>query len=248
MKIQKFRDLTFVDINEEQLMVVSCDSSGGIGNKEMDIVKTSPEILGYYTTGVALSEILAVGAEPVTIVNTLSVEMDNTGMQIIEGIKKAISPLNLPDDIVVTGSTEENFPICQTGMGITIIGIINKNQWIRPSTEKGDLCVIVGIPKVGNEVLEDKGRQILSISTLLELVKGCNVQEIIPVGSKGILFEAKEMARTNNLNLVLDKEIFIDLHKSAGPATCAVVSINKDEYEDLRKTCPIPVVKIGEYV
>ena len=34
MKIRKHRDLTLIDINKDQILVVSCDSSGGIGNKE----------------------------------------------------------------------------------------------------------------------------------------------------------------------------------------------------------------------
>ncbi len=35
-------------------------------------------------------ELLAFGAKPITIVNTLSVEMEDTGLRIIEGIKKRL--------------------------------------------------------------------------------------------------------------------------------------------------------------
>ena len=34
--------------------------------------------------------------------------------------------LKLAIDKIITGSTEENIPVCQTAMGMTIIGIINK--------------------------------------------------------------------------------------------------------------------------
>ena len=47
MKISKFRDLTFIDINQNQTIVIACDSSGAIGNKERDLVKVDPEILGF---------------------------------------------------------------------------------------------------------------------------------------------------------------------------------------------------------
>ncbi len=33
MEIKKHRDLTLIDINKEQFIVISCDSLGGIGNK-----------------------------------------------------------------------------------------------------------------------------------------------------------------------------------------------------------------------
>ncbi len=165
MKARRFRDLTFVEINDEQLLVISCDSSGAIGSKENDIVKVSPDILGYFTTNVALCEILSVGGDPFVIVNTLSVEMNDTGSKIIEGIKRAIEPI--PNkDIIITGSTEENFPVIQTGMGITVIGIINTKDWVMPMTKKGAIALVVGVPKVGEEVIADNGKEIFSLKLL----------------------------------------------------------------------------------
>lgn len=247
MKISKFRDLTLIDINDEQIMVIACDSAGGIGSKEKDVVKVAPEIVGYFTAQVALMEILAIGAKPITIVNTLSVEMNDTGKRIIEGIRRAIEPLNLSDTEILTGSTEENFPSCQTGMGLTIIGIIDKKNWIRPKAKANSLAVVVGIPKVGNEVKEDKGREVLSIPHLLELKSNPNIYEILPVGSKGILYELKEMVRTNNLSYRLDSEIPLDLNRSAGPATCAIISIEEKNYDSLKKSFTIPVNRIGKF-
>ncbi|KPU27728.1 selenophosphate synthase [Caloranaerobacter sp. TR13] len=247
MKVRKFRDLTFIEINEEQLLVIACDSSGAIGSKENDIVKVSPDILGYFTTNVALYEILSVGAEPLTIVNTLTVEMNDTGNKIIEGIKKAIEPLSASKDIIITGSTEENFPVCQTGMGITVIGIINTNNWTMPMTKKGAIALVVGLPKLGQEVIADNGKEIFSLKILLELKKYSFIQEILPVGSKGILFELKEMARTNDLDLCIFSDIKVDLYKSAGPATCAIVSIEEEYFDILKDKCPIPINKVAKF-
>lgn len=248
MKIFKFRDVTLIDINEEQLMVISCDSSGGIGNKEKDVVKVEPEVLGYFTTQVALMEILAIGAMPITIVNALSVEMNDTGEKIIKGVKKALEPLKFPEAEIITGSTEENIPVCQTAMGITAIGLIDKKNWKKPKTIENSLAVIVGIPKVGYEVLEDRGREILSINHLLELKSNPSIYEILPVGSKGILYELKEMSRTNNLAYCLDDNIRLDLYKSAGPATCAIISIAEEEYDNFKNNISIPVNKIGKWI
>lgn len=241
----KFRDLTVVDITPEYRMVISCDSSGGIGNKENDIIKTDPETVGYFATQVALMELLATGATPITIVNTLGVEMDKTGQQIMQGIKKALQPLKLEDNIVITGSTEENIPVSQTSMGVTIIGKTEKNKWRQKKAKKRDLVVAIGVPKVGNEVLDDNEEQTMSISILLDLLKKPYVNDILPVGSKGIAYEVEEMASTSNLKCNIYGEVNIDLYKSAGPATCAIVAIDREGYEDLQKSVSIPVNFIG---
>lgn len=247
MKIRKHRDLTLIDINDDQILVVSCDSSGGIGNKENDVVKTPPEIVGQLTTQVALMEILAFGANPITVVDTLSVEMEDTGRRILVGIKKALEPLDFDFDNVMTGSTEENFPVTVTGIGITIIGIINKANWERPRTEKGLIAAVVGLPKVGDEVLANKD-SIMDIQKLLDLKTKDYIKEILPVGSKGVLYELEQMAETNNIRLSLEDMKTIDLSKSAGPSTCVIVSMEEGEYERFKKEFSIPVNRVGRFI
>lgn len=247
MKITKFRDISLIDIGGNKLLAIACDSCGGIGNKEKDIIKISPEEVGYYTVCVALSEILAIGAKPITIVNTLCVEMNDTGKKIIEGIKKAVKPLYLNDENIITGSTEENFNVCQTGIGITVLGEISKEKFKRIKTKKNSSIVIVGIPKVGSEVIEDGGKEILTLEKLLKLTEQPYVNEILPVGSKGILYEAKEMAKSNNLSFILEENINIDINKSAGPATCAVVSIKEEDLQILKEYIDLPINIIGKF-
>lgn len=248
MKISKYRDLTIVDINEEQFLVVSCDSSGGIGNKENDIVKVLPEVVGYYATQVALMEILSFGARPITIINTLSVEMNDTGKRIINGIEKALEPLNFDMSNLITGSTEENIPVVQTGMGITILGLVNKKKWTKSTTQAGLVSAVVGLPKVGDEVVEDDNKTIMDIARLLELKEKDYIKEILPVGSKGVLYELEQIVKTNNINCKLENDIYIDLKKSAGPSTCVIISIEEDKYKKLKYSFPIPVNKIGKFV
>lgn len=243
----KFRDLTIVDITSEYRMVISCDSSGGIGDKERDVVNVDPEILGYLMTQGPLMELLATGAKVLTVVNTLGVEMEETGQKINKGIKRALEPLNLKDDIVITGSTEENIAVCQTSMGITIIGMIEKSKWRLKKAGINDLAIVIGIPKVGQEVLDDKGRETMSVALLLELLKKPYVKEILPVGSKGIAYEIKEMASTSCLNYNMYDNADIDLHKSAGPSTCVIIAIDQDGYEDLKKSICIPVNLVGSF-
>lgn len=244
---RKHRDLSFIDLNSEDMLVIACDSCGGVGDKEKDIVKVKPEIVGYYTAQVALMEVLAIGAKPMVLVNNLSVEMANTGKEILKGINKVLASLNLERDIIITGSTEENFPMCQTAMGVTVIGNVHKSTWTLPKTIEGNLAVVVGIPKVGEEVLLDFGRETISVSVLEELVRNKNVNEIVPVGSKGILYELSEMAETNGLHYVLIGTADIDLTKSAGPSTCAIISINQEDLHQLKEEISLPINVIGKF-
>ncbi|AEX86037.1 selenophosphate synthase-like enzyme [Marinitoga piezophila KA3] len=242
MKIKKFRDLTIIDMENKKL-VIACDSSGAVGDKEFDIVKTEPEIVGYYATHVAMAEIISYGAKPIVVVNTLSVEMNNTGKKIINGIKKLLKEINIEENII-TGSTEENFPTVQTGIGVTIIGITNKG--IEFVSNKNDYCVAIGIPRVGEEVL--KSRDIVTIKDILKIRNLEFVHEMIPVGSKGITHEIKEIEKSGKYKFVFNKNIKIDLSKSAGPSTCVLVTLKKENIPELKKAISLPVVEIGKLV
>ncbi|NBI06482.1 AIR synthase related protein [Senegalia massiliensis] len=246
MNSTQFRDLTFIDINENDKLIISCDSAGGIGNKEKDIVKTYPETLGYLTLHVVLSELFSIGAKPISIINTLSVEMNPTGNIILNGIKNLLRELNLDEDILVTGSTEENFPTVQTGIGLTAIGLVDKRNFKMPYTPKNSLIAVVGIPKVGNEILEDNG-EIISIKNIIDLKQKDYIHEILPVGSQGILKEIEEMAKTNDLDYSIDESVDIDLYKSAGTSTCIIVSIDHKDYETLKNDIDKPVFKVGKF-
>lgn len=247
MKVRKHRDLTLIDINDNQTLVISCDSSGGIGDKANDLVKTSPEIVGYFGAQVAMMELISYGASPISIVDTLSVEMEPTGRRIIAGIKQAVEPLNFDMENILTGSTEENFPVTVTGVGITVIGIINKKDFILPKTQAGLIGAIVGLPKVGDEILEDKA-DIMNLEELLSLKEKSYIKEILPVGSKGILYEIQEMARTNKINISLEAGIRSDIYKSAGPSTCAIVSLEEEKLETLKKDSSLAIEKIGRFI
>lgn len=244
MKIERFRDLTLIDLDEEKYLVVACDSCGGVGSKEFDVLKAEAEIVGYYTAYVPLAEVISIKAQPITIIDTLSVEMEPYGLKIIDGIKKLANEANL-DVSIINGSTEENFKTEQTGIGVTVIGYLLKNDFpIR--TKEGDIALIVGLPKVGQEVLEDKD-EILTIKKLIEIRELNYIKEILPVGSKGIYHELKEIEKSNNLKLDFNHFIDIDLKKSGGPSTCAIVTIEEKYLKEFRKRVSIPINVLGRF-
>ncbi len=245
MKVFRHRDLSIIDLNNKQRLVISCDSAGGIGDKEYDVVKTTPEIIGYYTTNVALMELISYGAKPISLVNNLSVEMDPAGRGIIRGIEKALEPIKFDSENFITGSTEENIPVTLTGLGITIIGIVDLSTWKEPRSYSGDLLAVVGIPKLGDEVLADEEKTIMNIERTLRLKKLDYINEILPVGSKGIRYELGELAKTNNLNFELKDNIDINIDVTAGPATCVIVSLDNEKLDSLKKDIDIPVNVLG---
>ncbi|MCT4688889.1 AIR synthase related protein [Vallitalea sp.] len=245
--IEKFRDITILRMGDKNILTVACDSCGGIGNKEHDVIKVDPYVTGYYTAVVSLSETIALGAEPITVINTFAVEMNDTGRRIIKGINDALDKIGLDKESVVTGSTEENIPVTVTGIGLTVIGKLDTDIWNFPKAEAGNIAVAVGIPKVGNEVVGDKG-EIMTLD-ILKKIKSLNfIQDVLPVGSKGIEYEVMEMARTSNVQFKGYTDINVNVNKSAGPVTCAVLAMDIKYIEQLRQIVNIPINIVGEFV
>ena len=230
MKAFKRRDLTIIPLISQmetqmksqmearQTLVIACDSCGGVGMKSGDILKLSPRYTAKFTARVALTEVLCSGALPVTITNGVSCEMDPTGEEMILGIQEELKNAGIAD-IILTGSTEENFITSMTALAITVIGTSKESDLKFGCATEGDKLILLGIPQFGAEVdLESKGfypeiRQLLAMQ---------NVKEIVPVGSKGVEYEAEYLAALSNKRAVLYQS-GIDYKKSAGPATCLIV-------------------------
>ena len=247
MKVKRFRDLTFIEQENDKYLVIACDSSGAIGDKVDDVIKVPAEIVGYYAARVALMEILSVGAKVSTVIDTLAVEMEPTGRKIIDGIQRQLKEAGM-EAILLNGSTEENIPTRQTGMGITIIGEVDKNQAKINKSQKGDYVVVLGIPKVGNEINIPVDNEICSIDDIKTLLNSKVVREIYPVGSKGILYEANYLAKSNNMTLKIYENLEVDIEKSGGPATILIFTISPEDYEKIRKNIDKPLEIIGELI
>ena len=217
-------------------LVVSCDSLGGIGLMDGDTVRADPFTVGYVGIRPALFEIVCVGAEPILLINNLTISMRPHGERIIEGMTRVLSRWK----VKVFGSTEENIPTNQTGVGITLIG---KTRELRVGlVKKGDLAVAFGEPRVGGEVLD--ADDVCTPQHILELLK-YDIGEIIPTGSKGIAHEVRTLARDNQLNVRFsaNKEF---LSKSCGPSTVVVASVSPEFLDSIDVGLPMRVV--GEFI
>lgn len=241
------RDISIVNIGGGRSLVIACDVSGGIGPKTGDKIKVNGKKVGLYTSRVALMEVLAVGAEPISVIDTLSVEYDPTGKEIIKGIQQALEESDL-DKSIINGSTEDNIKTQQTGVGITVVGIIENEDLKINCTDKGNILAAVGLPLVGEEVLNcpDMRADIFDLQNLSEKKY---VKEMMAVGSKGIKYEAELMAEMSDLKLKYNSGLKLDLKKSAGPATVILVSLAKENLLNLRKDFSHkPVHQIAKFI
>jgi len=222
MKTWTRRDLTIISDVGDKCLVIACDSCGAVGEKVGDALKLPAHYVSKFTARVALTEIMCSGALPVTIINGAACEMEPTGEELILGIQEELRNADITD-IILTGSTEENFATNMTALAITVIGIASENELKFEQATKGDKLILLGIPSVGGEVDLESAGFYAEIRQLLTLPE---VREIVPVGSKGIAYEIENLASINNMIFSLSNAEYaipIDLYKSAGPATCLLV-------------------------
>jgi hypothetical protein len=139
----------------------------------------------------------------------------------------------LDADEILNGSTEENIPTSETGLGITVIALVDTSDLVISNSRAGDVLVAVGLPRVGDEVLKSE-EEIADLEDMQNLLSLSYIYDILPVGSKGVKYEAELLADINNLNLSLS-EVEFDLHKSAGPATVLLATLPKNRLNDLKK-------------
>lgn len=223
----KGRDVEVVQVDNNYSIITACDSCGGIGLKLNDVVKVSPYIAGRFTARVALMEVLSVNAIPKTISVAISNEPNPTGEEIISGVVEELKAMKL-ESIPMAISTEKNIETSQTALGITVIGIC-KNSNIRAAKSKsGDFVYCLGIPKVGNEINGMDDIEIVQMNHLKGLLKLDGVNDIIPIGSKGIIKEIEMLCKNIQCKFIYEPEKYIDIHKSAGPSTCLLFTGSED--------------------
>ncbi|MEH7307188.1 ATP-binding protein [Neobacillus drentensis] len=224
------RDIVTIPFNGGESLIIACDNSGAIGMKEQDLVQVPYETVAYYAFRVAVMECMAAGGVPISVIlhNFCGNEPWD---ELVRGIEKGLFELKL-SDVRITGSTESNFSLLQSAVGLVVLGkkptakttdITYSNQW---------RFAIIGLPLVGNEVIELQD-QVAPLSIFQEVSM---VQDVIlwPVGSKGILFELNQMFSNENLT----QEMIVtnvDMLKSAGPSTCFIAVFHPDQEETLRK-------------
>lgn len=199
--------------------VVTVDNSGCIGEKELDAVKVSNEIAAYYTARVGLLEQWCAGSHP-THIFLSNFSGDAAWKDYEKGIVQAFEEIGekVPQ---ISGSSESNFESKQSGISITMIGKI-----VREIDDDSCDWFVIGKPLVGQEVI-DESEHVVKLKEIHVLLKLGIVKRIWPVGSKGIGAEVSKLF--NGFQV----ECALPLDKSAGPATCVIVAVKKEDVSQL---------------
>jgi hypothetical protein len=225
------RDIITIPFNNTDSLIIACDNSGAIGMKEQDLVHVTYETVAYYSFRVGAMECMAAGGEPVSVVlhNFCGNEPWD---ELVSGIQKGLHELNL-SDVRITGSTESNFSLMQSALGLIVLGKKSMARTTEIAYSEQLRFAVVGMPLVGEEVLVQND-QVVPLSVFQEI---CRIHDVMvwPVGSRGILYEINQMF----LNQVFSQEMIIsnvDILKSAGPATCFLAVYEPGQEETVMKT------------
>ncbi|WP_434654608.1 hypothetical protein [Thermoanaerobacterium thermosaccharolyticum] len=242
--VERYRDVLII-YESDTVYAIACDSIGAIGNKEGDILKVDEEIVGRTVTKVAVSELLCIGAWPIIISDTLSNEMDPTGIKIIDGIRKELND-NEIYDVALTGSTEENFASIMTGVGVTAIGKAEKEALKVRKAMAGMEVGLFGYPRVGQEVL--CFNDVLSLKDYVKIFRCSEIVEAIPVGSKGIKHELDVLKLSSGLEFLKEYKSDLDDTKSGGPSTCCIVVYKEGDRRKIENLLDKPFVRLGRLI
>jgi len=222
------RDIITIPFNGEESLILSCDNSGAIGMKAQDTVHVPYETVAYYSLRVAVMECIAAGGKPISVVlhNFCGNE---PWEELLRGIKKGLEELGLKD-IPITGSTESNFSLLQSAVGLIVFGRKPNGKTTEFLFSDKLKFAVIGSPLVGNEVLEQSD-DIVPLSIFQEINKVNDVM-IWPVGSKGILSELNQMFAIEMFtqdNVITN----LDILKSSGPSTCFIAVYHAEQEEKL---------------
>lgn len=212
------RNAVVCPFNEAEELVITCDNSGGIGLKEADAVQVPYDVVSYFTFRVAVMECIAERANPMSVV-LQNFSGDEAWAMLKSGVERGLAELEL-SDVAITGSTESNFQLLQSALGLVVIGRREK-QSTPVVVEREKLSwAVIGSPLVGEEVMVRKDE--IAPLSLFQLICKETAAIVLPVGSKGVRAELERQ-------FVMVKTGEVDIEKSAGPSTCFLVGYRSEE-------------------
>lgn len=246
---ERIRDLTLIRLLGGLRLVIACDSNASNGEKPMDSHRNTYEEMAVSALKVPVMEVLATGAFPIVIANNLCVEMEPSGRRIIDIMKQELMDSGLWQGLQFTGSTEDNMKTVQSGVGVTVIGLLNESKSKLGGTQKGDVVICVGIPQSGVTIpYSERDRSVCKIRTVEQLRRMDFVHEILPIGSKGAEYEAQELAGYVGLSFQKDTDCRLDLKTSAGSSTAVLVSTAPEAAGRLIQEVDVPAARIGTII
>lgn len=202
--------------------VITSDNSAAIGEKPQDAVTAPDRLTAKFAARVALLEQWAAGSEPeVILLHNFSGKAQWN--RYVEGITEQFKEIGL-ETPQLAGSSETNMPTLQSGVAVTMLG-----RQKRELPAEGLQWFIYGKPLVGPDVL-DKREQIADVKKIYDALNKGIIEQIWPVGSKGIASEAERLL---GRKLTLSAEV--DLEVSGGPASCVLIGVRLEQIESMKQ-------------
>lgn len=223
----KFKhDAEEIEFSQDEAIIVATDNSGAIGMKPLDTVHVDYKTMSYYAFRVAYMECVAAGGEPFSVImHNFNDEM--VWDELISGITLGLKEVGLAN-ISITGSTETNFKLDQSALGLVILGkkIQQKKTFLNAESVE---MAIIGKPLVGQAV-KDNEKSVAPLRIYEILSKMPEVTLIRPISSKGIKYEVDRQ-----INQPFIYPTGLDIQKSAGPATCFLVVYDSKIHDTIKE-------------
>ncbi len=247
VSLRRVRDLCVIDVGPDLAFVVACDAVGGIGPKDADTYRTDAGSTAHFATRVPLLELLSAGARPLLVVDNLCVEAEPTGAEMLAAVRELLRQVDPLHDVAVIGSTEDNVPTRSTAVGITVIGVASPEGLRAGSSQAGDAVVCLGLPlSAPTHDLYQGHPQIVALDDMRTALEIDGVHDALPVGSRGVAAEARDLAASAGLEIDLARSPEVDLTHSAGPSSCVLVSCGMPAIAELRRVRDdLPVNVVG---
>lgn len=225
---------------EQSIYLLSSDVTAGIGPGSEDNIKLETGLVTRFVMRVVLMDILAVGANPLAVTVTTSLPRSSEE-EITAAVRTSLTAWGCPQQLPMTGSSEDNFSTTQTAIGVTILGRAGLDQVRKIGSQPGNKLYLIGAPVSGAEVLA-RQNDLVSWKELAFLLDDPETSDIIPVGSGGA------RARIGRLTELTDLEFNSAGHHlaevSAGPATSLLIS-SRQEIQYYQDRLEIPVYQLG---
>lgn len=241
LRVRQVRDLSVWLDGHGGAYVVACDANAGIGSRAADYLQRLPEEAGYSAAKVALMEVCAAGAKPLLVLNALCLSYDEYGSRIVDGIRNALAETG--SDIALSGSDETNMQTVQTGVGVTVIGFARIEDILLGAAHPDDVVLCAGVPRSGlPDAPYDEGQpDVAAPRDVLDVLACGAAHEVLPVGSKGVLAELRQLAATAGLGYELEPAPGVPIEVSAGASTCFLVACDRADVEAVAHATRLPV-------
>ncbi|WP_163541352.1 AIR synthase related protein [Occultella kanbiaonis] len=232
-RVTAVRDLLVLDGGGP--LVIACDSVGGIGPKPADTFRADPWTTAHFATRVPLLEVLCTGAQPVVVVNTLSVARAGIGEEMIAAVRQLATRVGVTPD-GVTGSTEDNVATNATGIGVTVVAALPAGAGpLGGGSRAGDVVLCAGLPRSAPEFTLYSGHpDLVDLAEVRAAVASGLVHDALPVGSKGLSWEGPQLAASAGLTIRWRAARPVDLGASGGPSSCVLLACAAPDEAALR--------------